>query len=67
MVFDGEFYVERAILIPAELLAQLCKSDKTPNTFVLSLTRKLSVTPGVQDITEKFQFFPKCTIDTARF
>jgi len=58
VMFDGDFQVEYAAVIPVQVVREKSKYVQHSNSWRFSFTKSLLSSPGVQDITELLQQFP---------
>ncbi len=58
VVFDGDFNVDYATIMPVALVRQLCRRDGGSCSGVLSFLRKILGMQGVQNITDRLRYFP---------
>jgi hypothetical protein len=57
-MFDGDFGVEYAAVIPVATVQQKSKYVAHTNSYRFNFTRSMLKEPGVRDITAELQVFP---------
>ncbi|MCO5413500.1 hypothetical protein [Ralstonia mojiangensis] len=58
VIFEGDFFVRRAAVVPMELLRLICKPTNDPNVQRFNFSRDVITLPGVFDISVLLSTLP---------